>query len=119
MFEKGNKLGGGKKNRSGRKSKLEEIEKIKKWMGEKIEKETLLNLANSIGYLKLKEIIDKAETKGFIWPQEMKDIVMPIVLKGMGEKIIGDSLNPLIIKVAKDVIEKYDTNSEAGNNSEG
>lgn len=76
----------GIKGRSGRKSQAVEIAKIKKWMGEDIEQKALLGLAQKIGYVKLKEIIDIIEREGVISNIQVKEFVMPILLKGITDK---------------------------------
>jgi hypothetical protein len=67
----------GNKN-SGRKSKDDEFKDCK----ELIKQEALIELANEIGYKKLQKMA-KTSPKA----QEIKDLVMPIILKGMTEKI--------------------------------
>lgn len=69
----------------GRKTKKEELEAAV----ETITEEVLLKLARS----KVKKHLDKSKTF-----QQVKDMALPIVLKGMTQKLGGDKDNPFTLK---------------------
>jgi hypothetical protein len=71
----------GVKGRSGRKTKLEEVTRMFEMHKEKVTSEALIELANSIGFQKLRDMADSGSSA-----EEIKDFVMPILLKGMTEK---------------------------------
>lgn len=88
----------GKKGRSGRKTQKEETQAAI----EMITEEALINLARSkVGKHLNKELNFK----------ETKEMALPIVVKGMAQKIGGDKENPL------EVIAIYGNRSVQGHNS--
>ncbi len=93
----------GTKN-SGRKTKKEEIAAAI----ELITEEALLNLAKS----KVKKYLD-----GNLTFKQAKEMALPIVVKGMSQKLGGDVNNPLIIQVAKEIANKNAINSSTSTDS--
>ena len=84
-FEKGNKYGGGKKGRSGRRPLSEElINKAREKHYEELAKEAVSRA--------LEAIIDDTKEIDF---QEVKDIAMPIVVKGIKSKTEFDASDEL------------------------
>jgi hypothetical protein len=80
-FQKGHKLGRGNSN-SGRKSKLEEVQRALTMHKEKVTSEALIELASSLGFSKLKDLQDSGE----MTLADLQTVIMPILLKGLTEK---------------------------------
>lgn len=73
----------GKKGRSGRKPIYEEFQMAIGKEREKIKSEAIIELANSIGFKCLQQLAEKE----VISPILIKELVLPIMLKGMTEKL--------------------------------
>jgi len=102
MFQKGHTYSIG--NKGGRKAKKIEMELAK----ETITQDALIKLANSKVYKQLIALQDFKDTK---------EMALPITLKGMIEKIGGDSKNPIRIIIEKEIADK-NANPQSKPNSE-
>jgi hypothetical protein len=89
---------------SGRKTKAEEKEAAI----QAITEEALLRLARS----KVKKHLDKVLNF-----QQTKEMALPIVVKGMSQKLSGDKDNPIIIQIDGVIANKNGVNIITENNS--
>jgi len=95
----------GNKN-SGRKTKAEEREAAI----EALTEQALLDLARKKVSKFLNQDLDFQKTK---------DMALPIVVKGMSQKIGGDKDNPLIVQIDNDIANKNAVNGIPKIHSEG
>lgn len=76
----------GVKGRSGRKTKIEEVRIYLEAQKEKITQDALIDLANSVVFSALKGINNQIEKSGRANHYQLKDLAMPITLKGITDK---------------------------------